>query len=191
MKKLILAAPAVLALAACGTTSQPAQTAALLTSGQVLSCQAYMSKTAPADNTTTVVHVRTQPSAKVFAVAFYQTVDRAYYALASRDGQAGIPFYIGGAALGRKVNVVVTVVQGNKAGRCTTSFTPHESASSSPSPSQSPATASAACHPLDAEGTCYRAGEYCSDADHGVAGVAQNGEAITCEYNDGWRWEPA
>jgi hypothetical protein len=24
-----------------------------------------------------------------------------------------------------------------------------------------------------------------------MSGVAGNGEAITCEYNNGWRWEPA
>ena len=48
----------------------------------------------------------------------------------------------------------------------------------------------AACHPLSSKGTCYEPGEYCSDADHGVTGVAGNGEAIVCEDNDGWRWEP-
>jgi hypothetical protein len=39
------------------------------------------------------------------------------------------------------------------------------------------------------EGTCYRAGEYCRDYDHGMTGVAGYGEAIVCEDNDGWRWE--
>ena len=49
----------------------------------------------------------------------------------------------------------------------------------------------ASCHPVSNEGTCYEPGEYCRDADHGVSGVAGDGEAITCEDNDGWRWEPA
>jgi hypothetical protein len=47
-----------------------------------------------------------------------------------------------------------------------------------------------ACHPLDSEGNCYEPGEYCPDADHGLSGIAGDGEAIICEDNDGWRWEP-
>ncbi|MGD0555901.1 MAG: hypothetical protein ABSA93_13065 [Streptosporangiaceae bacterium] len=76
-----------------------------------------------------------------------------------------------------------------------------------PSPSPSPvaattapattapaATAAAAgqnCTPISDEGTCYEPGEYCRDDDHGVTGVAGDGETITCEDNDGWRWEPS
>ena len=56
-------------------------------------------------------------------------------------------------------------------------------------PSAPPAQPS--CYPLSNEGTCYEPGEYCRDADHGTSGVAGDGEAITCEDNDGWRWEPA
>jgi hypothetical protein len=52
-------------------------------------------------------------------------------------------------------------------------------------------TAPAGCNPLSDEGTCYEPGEYCRDSDHGLSGVAGDGEAITCEDNDGWRWEPA
>jgi hypothetical protein len=40
------------------------------------------------------------------------------------------------------------------------------------------------------EGTCYEPGEYCRDDDHYMTGVAGDGEAIECEDNDGWRWEP-
>jgi hypothetical protein len=43
---------------------------------------------------------------------------------------------------------------------------------------------------LSDEGTCYEPGEYCRDSDHGASGVAGDGESITCEDNDGWRWEP-
>jgi hypothetical protein len=49
----------------------------------------------------------------------------------------------------------------------------------------------AGCYPLSDEGTCYEPGEYCRDDDQGMSGVAGDGEAITCEDNDGWRWEPA
>ncbi len=54
----------------------------------------------------------------------------------------------------------------------------------------SPPPPPAACYPLSSKGTCYEPGEYCSDADHGLTGIAGDGEAIICENNDGWRWEP-
>jgi hypothetical protein len=61
-----------------------------------------------------------------------------------------------------------------------------------PAPATTPAAAtSASCYPLSDEGTCYEPGEYCRDDDHGSSGVAGDGEAITCEDNDGWRWEPS
>jgi len=47
------------------------------------------------------------------------------------------------------------------------------------------------CYPLTNSGNCYEPGEYCRNADHGMSGVAGDGEAITCEDKDGWRWEPA
>ena len=49
----------------------------------------------------------------------------------------------------------------------------------------------AGCYPLSNEGTCYEPGEYCRKADHGSSGVAGDGKAITCEDNNGWRWEPS
>ena len=58
-------------------------------------------------------------------------------------------------------------------------------------PASTAATTPAGCTPLSNEGTCYEPGEYCRNVDHGASGVAGDGEAITCEDNDGWRWEPA
>ena len=52
----------------------------------------------------------------------------------------------------------------------------------SPAPTQS-------CYPLSDEGGCYEPGEYCRDSDHGASGLAGDGKSITCEDNDGWRWE--
>jgi hypothetical protein len=60
-----------------------------------------------------------------------------------------------------------------------------------PAANPQPAAGPGGCHPLTDEGTCYEPGEYCSDDDHGVTGLAGDGETITCEDNDGWRWEPA
>ena len=47
----------------------------------------------------------------------------------------------------------------------------------------------AQCYPLSNSGTCYEPGEFCRNSDHGVSGVAGDGEAIQCEDNNGWRWE--
>jgi hypothetical protein len=61
-----------------------------------------------------------------------------------------------------------------------------------PAVATTPASATpAGCHPLSNEGTCYEPGEYCREDDHGTSGIAGDGEAIICEDNDGWRWEPA
>jgi hypothetical protein len=58
-------------------------------------------------------------------------------------------------------------------------------------PATVPSTAApVGCHPLTNGGNCYEPGEYCRDSDHGVTGVAGDGETITCENNNGWRWEP-
>jgi hypothetical protein len=54
-----------------------------------------------------------------------------------------------------------------------------------------PPPAKAGCHPLSNSGTCYEPGEFCRKSDHGANGVAGDGKSITCENNDGWRWEPA
>lgn len=66
-------------------------------------------------------------------------------------------------------------------------------APTTPAPTQTSATVSTpstSCYPLSDEGTCYEPGEYCRDADEGTSGIAGDGEAITCEDNDGLRWEP-
>jgi len=57
-------------------------------------------------------------------------------------------------------------------------------------PAAAPTTPSG-CYPLTNGGNCYEPGEYCRNSDHGVSGVAGDGERIICEDNDGWRWEPA
>jgi hypothetical protein len=45
------------------------------------------------------------------------------------------------------------------------------------------------CYPLTSGGNCYTPGEYCRKADRDTSGVDADGDAITCEDNDGWRWE--
>lgn len=68
--------------------------------------------------------------------------------------------------------------------------TPTPVASPTPTPVPSPTPTPAGCYPLTNSGNCYEPGEYCRADDYGTSGVAGDGEAITCEYNNGWRWEP-
>jgi hypothetical protein len=77
---------------------------------------------------------------------------------------------------------------------------PRAAAATSPAPppaaqpsaaQPSAAAAPTGCYPISDEGTCYEPGEYCRDDDHGMTGVAGDGETIVCQDNDGWRWEPS
>jgi len=72
----------------------------------------------------------------------------------------------------------------------TTTTAPPPPPTTAPAPPAPTTAAPASCHPLTDAGNCYAPGEYCRDSDHGVTGVAGNGETITCADNDGWRWEP-
>jgi hypothetical protein len=78
--------------------------------------------------------------------------------------------------------------------RTTHAAAPPEPARTTPAAAPPPppaSTAPASCRPLTNGGNCYEPGEFCRASDHGVSGVAGDGKAITCENNDGWRWEPA
>ena len=70
-----------------------------------------------------------------------------------------------------------------------TTQAPAPATSAPPAPPTTKAAVS--CYPLTNGGNCYEPGEYCRNSDHGMSGVAGDGEAIICEYKDGWRWEPA
>ena len=67
---------------------------------------------------------------------------------------------------------------------------PWSSPTRQPPPPSRPKPTTGACHPRTSSGNCYEPGELCSDADHGMKGVAGDGEPIVCRDNDGWRWEP-
>lgn len=66
------------------------------------------------------------------------------------------------------------------------------SAPTTHAPPPAPPTSAAAlsCHPLTNGGNCYEPGEFCRSSDHGVTGLAGDGETITCKDNNRWRWEP-
>lgn len=60
----------------------------------------------------------------------------------------------------------------------------------SPSPKPAPvAQAAPACSPTTSSGHCYEPGEFCPAKDRGMSGTAGDGKSITCEDNNGWRWE--
>jgi cardiolipin synthase A/B len=59
-----------------------------------------------------------------------------------------------------------------------------------PKPTPTPTPKPTGCYPTTRSGHCYEPGEDCSNADHGMSGVAGDGEAIICKNNNGWRWEP-
>lgn len=71
----------------------------------------------------------------------------------------------------------------------TTTPTTTTPTTTNPTPTKTTPT-TVSCTPLSNEGTCYEPGEYCRTTDHGATGIAGDGEAIICEDNDGWRWEP-
>jgi hypothetical protein len=56
-------------------------------------------------------------------------------------------------------------------------------------PAQTTEQAQQSCYPLTSGGNCYKPGEYCRKADRSTSGIDAEGDAITCEDNDGWRWE--
>jgi hypothetical protein len=68
---------------------------------------------------------------------------------------------------------------------------PAGSAHANPAAAPAASAAPTGCYPLTSEDTCYEPGEFCSDLDHGMTGVAGDGEDIVCADQDGWRWQPA
>ena len=69
----------------------------------------------------------------------------------------------------------------------------HAAPAPPPAPTHTHSVQPTGCYPKTSSGNCYSAGEFCSDADHGMSGVAENGEAIKCEGSgsETWHWEPA
>jgi hypothetical protein len=67
---------------------------------------------------------------------------------------------------------------------------PQPISSAAPTPQPAPTPIPTGCYPHTNSNNCYEPGEYCRNSDHGISGVAGNGEAIICTNNNGWRWEP-
>lgn len=122
------------------------------------------------------------------------------YALRSGAKPIRVPKRASLVALNKACGLAVTpttAAQALPAPTTTTSLPPTTTTTAPPPPPTTPpapppptAAPPASCHPLTNGGNCYSPGEYCRDSDHGVTGVAGNGETITCADNNGWRWEP-
>lgn len=167
--------------------------------GSPLKCQAKAMSERPRDHSTVVIQVHTVAHAEVTATSRVALLknERATGS-ASGNGTRTLRFRVGDATAGTRIVIHLRVSSHGRTGSCQASFTPRAAAAPKPAtqPAAAPSSApvptptTASCYPISDEGTCYEPGEYCRDDDHGVTGVAGDGETITCEYNDGWRWEP-
>jgi hypothetical protein len=175
----------------------PAQSPATAVVQAPLKCVASVTSKHPGDYTTVGVRVRTAPHARITTVAHYRLSTITHRHRASGHGRRTLWYQVGAARRGFRVTVDVTTSRYGRKGYCGTWFSPPKLAhiampappSSAPAPS--PSTSAASCYPLASSGNCYEPGEFCSNADHGMSGVAGNGEPIICTDNNGWRWEPA
>jgi hypothetical protein len=174
-----------------------------------LSCDARAVRKRPEDHTIVKIQIHTVAHALVtetgpLALARGESAT----GLADANGNRPLRFRVGDAPPGLAVVITVHVSLGGSQGNCRATLSPSPALvavaaptpASPPSPAPAPApapttapppTTAASCYPISDEGTCYEPGEYCRDDDHGVTGLAGDGETITCEDNDGWRWEPS
>jgi hypothetical protein len=193
------------------TDTVPRPTATPMAHSTPLECRAQAASKRPRDHTTVTVKVHTVARAEVTATSRGASLkNKNLTGSSNANGNWTLRLRVGNATPGTRVVVTVHVSRHGGTGSCQASFRSRASAAAvsatgapatqpaaSPSsapvatqPAASPTTA-ASCYPLSDEGTCYEPGEYCRDDDHGVSGVAGDGENIVCEDNDGWRWEPA
>jgi len=167
-----------------------------------LACDAQAVIKRPADHTIAKIRVHTVPRAQVTATGpLPLTRGESAANHASARGTRTLRFRVGNAPPGDPVVITVQVSRDGSTGSCQASLLPRPvpatvvtaptqpSAPTTSAPAPPPPTA-ASCYPLSDEGTCYEPGEFCRNSDHGMTGVAGDGEEIICEDNDGWRWEP-
>ena len=216
--RLVIALGAVaLVTAACGSsTSQltggisaptPPATVAPAASTPALACHAQATRPHPRDHSSVGVRVATVPHARVTAADAWSLINgQSASGRANAQGQRTLRFRVGNATPGMQVMIDVHISSNGRKGSCQASFVPRAALAAavhppppapSPHPAPPPTTAApppppapAGCHPLTDSGKCYEPGEFCRDSDHGVTGLAGDGETIRCEDNDGWRWEP-
>ena len=165
-----------------------------------LACRVTARPHRPAANGRVAVVVHTSARAHIIASDLRTGVT--HRGRADASGNLTVHFTAGPASAGSRTVVRVHATLNGRSTSCQAAFrlalapaVARPSTQPAAAPSSAPtATApkpQASCYPLSDEGTCYEPGEYCRDSDHGLVGVAGDGEQITCEDNDGWRWEPS
>jgi hypothetical protein len=145
------------------------------------------------------VAVYTTPGARITVVAHFLIGDRKKSARADAAGAHTFWFQLDSTSPGYRVKVSVRVTANGQKLSHRVWFIPRQRPPppvAAPAPAPPPASSHSAappsgCYPKTDGGNCYEPGEFCRTSDHGVSGVAGNGEAIICEDNNGWRWEPA
>jgi hypothetical protein len=192
------------ALATAKPTPHPSATPAVEATAS-LACHANAVIWRPADHTVAKVRVRTVAGAQVSASGPLAWLHGGGAAIrAKADGTRTLRFQVGDAAPGSLVVITVRVSSSAGTGTCRARLRPRPgpvtvaapAQQATPPPAAPPTTPppapqpAATCHPISDEGTCYEPGEFCRDDDHGMTGLAGDGETIVCEDNDGWRWEP-
>ncbi len=197
-----------------GSVSAPTPPASVVpaASKPALACHAQATRPHPRDHSTVGVTVTTVPHAQVTAVDAWPVINgQRASGRANAQGKRTLRFRVGNAPPGVQVMIDVHISRNGQKGSCQASFMPRAALaaavqspppaapSSPPHPAPPPTTAAppppppppaTSCHPLTNGGKCYEPGEFCRDSDHGVTGLAGDGETIRCEDNDGWRWEP-
>jgi len=181
-------------------TPRPTATSAVRATADLV-CHASAVVWRPADDTIARVRVRTVAGAQVTASGPLAWLHGGGAAIrANADGTRTLRFRVGNATPGALVVITVNVSRNQSTGSCHARLRPRPGAVTAAAPAQptTPPPAAqppapqpqASCYPISDEGTCYEPGEFCRDDDHGMTGLAGDGETIVCEDNDGWRWEP-
>ena len=191
--------------ATADSTPRPTATSAVRATSSLV-CHANAVVWRPADHTIAKILVRTVAGAQVTASGPLAWLHGGGAAIrAKANGTRTLRFRVGNAAPGALVVITVSVSSIGSTGSCRARLRPRAGAVTAAAPAQpttKPPTTpppttpppapqpAASCYPISDEGTCYEPGEFCRDDDHGMTGLAGDGETIICEDNDGWRWEP-
>ena len=190
------------AVAATASASPRPSATSAVDATSSLACRASAVIWRPADHTVAKIRVRTVAGAQVSASGPLAWLHGGGAAIrAKANGTRTLRFRVGNATPGSLVVIAVQVSRSGSTGSCRARLRPRAGAVTAVAPAQpsmppptTPPPApepAASCYPISDEGTCYEPGEFCRDDDHGMTGLAGDGETITCEDNDGWRWEPA
>jgi hypothetical protein len=193
--------PAAPAAPATATTPAPIATATspAAPAPPPLTVTTSLTRRHPLAGTKIGIAVFAVPGARITVVAHFSAGDSTRSAHAGAAGVHTFWFHLGSATPGYRVKVSVRVSAHGQKLASRAWFIPRQRPPPpAPAPAPAPSTVSspsaappAGCSPKTDSGNCYEPGEFCRSTDHGMHGIAGNGEPIVCADNNGWRWEPA